>query len=286
MERMFRRRQAILLAATLALLSCVTAIKAQVISTPTPTDLCAIMAHPADWDNKLISVSASYYEAAWPGGPVLADDHCDAGVVNVAFARHTDIDKRLTTSIPETSLGTFDHSVNAAWIGRFHAKYGKFHETFFEVERIANFKVAAIDFSESDASPISASIEEVVTHPRVFNHKTIAFRSRFESDGMHASLLFECGAGNIGRAIRIMSTEGAKGLNVLDDALYRGGPGTSDKTIQADWIGRVSWSPRAKPLESGYQIQIISVQNLVVKMHATEPILTGEAEAHSRPSEP
>ena len=57
-------------------------------------------------------------------------------------------------------------------------------------------------------------------------------------------MVFECGSGNIGRGIPIRSTTGANGEEALEHALRQGGPGTLDKTIGADWIGRLSWFPK------------------------------------------
>lgn len=126
---------------------------------PIPTSVCEVLSHSAEWDNKLISVSASYFDGGWPGGPVIADDRCEAGVVDVAFAG-TNAEKRLNSAIPDDTLGTFDHSVQATWIGNFRANHGKFHETFLDVQRITNLTVTPVDFLKSDASPISATIED------------------------------------------------------------------------------------------------------------------------------
>jgi hypothetical protein len=276
-----RRLQTVFFAIALQLLS--SSIKATGTQ-PIPTNLCEVMSHSAKWDNKLISVPASYFDGGWPGGPVIVDDRCEAGVVDVAFAEHTDAERQLDSSIPNDSLGTFDHSVQATWIGQFYANHGKFHETFLDVQRIANLSVTPVDFSKSDASPISTSIEEVVTHPRVYNHKTIAFHSRFESDGMHGSMVFECGTGNIGRGIPIESTAGASGEEALNQALRQGGPGTLDKTIKADWIGRVSWFPRQAPLRPVYKIQITAIRNFTVSIHANN-ILSCGSKSESRPSQ-
>lgn len=248
------------------------------------TNLCEVMSHPSEWNNKLISVSAWYFDGGWPGGPVIADDRCEAGVLDVAFAEHADAEKRLNSAIPDDSLGTFDHSVQATWIGRFRASHGKFHETFLDIQRITNLTVTPVDFSKSDASPISTTIEDVVTHPRVYNHKTIAFHSRFESDGMHGSMVFECGVGNIGRGIPIRSIDGASGEEALEHALRNGGPGTLDKTIEADWVGRVSSFPRAAPFRPVYKMQITAIRNLTVSMHASEISSCG-SESESRPSQ-
>lgn len=235
---------------------------------PIPTTLCEVLSHSASWDNRFISVPASYFDGGWPGGPVIADGHCEDGALGVAFANHTDAEKYLDSSIPSDSLGTFDHSVQATWTGRFHANYGKFHETFLDVQGITNLSVEPIDFSKSDASPIRTSIEEVVTHPLLYNHQTIAFHSRFESDGTHGSMVFECGSGNTGSGIPIRSTTGANGEEALENALRQGGPGTLDKTIEADWVGRVSWFPSAPPFHSVYRIQITAIRNLTVSRHA------------------
>lgn len=199
---------------------------------------------------------------------MIADDRCEAGVVDVTFANHGGAERYLESSIPTDSLGTFDLCVQAIWTGRFHADYGKFNETFLDVQGIANLSVTPVDFLKSDASPIPTSIEEIVTHPRVFNHQTITFHSQFESDGMHGSMVFECGSGNIGHGIRIKSTAGANGEEALEHALSQGGPGTLDKTIEADWTGRVSWFPNPPPFHSVYWIQITSIRNLTVSMHA------------------
>lgn len=275
---MFRRLKTVFFAiASIALSASVTTTGAQ----PIPAKLCDVMSHSSEWNNKLISVSAAYFDGGWPAGPVIADDRCKAGVVDVAFA-HAEAEKRLNSAIPDDSLGTFDHSVQAIWIGKFRANHGKFHETFLDIQDITNLTVTPVDFSKSDASPISTTIEEVVTHPRVYNHKAIAFHSRFESDGMHGSMVFECSTGNIGRGIPIRSTAGATGEEALDDALRQGGPGTVDKTIEADWIGRVSWFPRAAPFRPVYKIQITAIRNLTISMHANQTSSCG-SESEPRP---
>jgi len=127
--------------------------------------------------------------------------------------------------------------------------------------------VKPVDFSKSDSSPIATSIEEVVTHPQVFEHKTIAFHSRIESDGMHGSWVSECGHENTEVGISIVSFAGASGEQSLEHAFNQGGPGTLDKTIWADWTGRLSWFPSAPPFHPVYEIQIISIKNLTVSMH-------------------
>jgi len=160
-----------------------------------PTTLCEVLSHPAKWDNKVVSISASYLDGVVWQGPVLADDRCENGVMDVAFTRHTTAEKDLDSSIPRDSLGTFDHSVQAIWTVRFHSNHGKFHETFLDVQTITNLSVSPMDLFSSDASPISTSVDEIVSHPRVFNHKKVAFHSEFMSDGMHGSMVFECGLG-------------------------------------------------------------------------------------------
>lgn len=258
---------------------------AQVIpERPIPTTLCDVLSHSAGWENKLISVSAAYFDGGWPGGPVIADDRCETGVVDVTFAKHSDVERYLNSSIPSGSLGTFDHSVQAIWTGQFHTNYGKFHETFLDVQRMTNLSVKPVDFSMSGGAPISTSIEEVVTHPRIFNHKTIAFHSRFESDGMHGSMVFECGSGDVGRGIPIRSTAGARGEEALEHALHQGGPGTLDKTIEADWTGRVSWFPTPPPYHPVYKIQITAIRNLTVTIHANAVPQCG-AQRNARPSQ-
>jgi hypothetical protein len=277
---MFVLKQPVCIAIALISLWCSTRTSQASPKHPIPTTLCEVLSHSAGWDNKLISVSASYFDGGWPGGPVIADDRCEAGVVDVTFANHGGAERYLESSIPSDSLGTFDHSVQATWTGRFHADYGKFHETFLDVQGIANLSVTPVDFSKSDASPIPTSIEEIVTHPRVFNHQTIAFHSQFESDGMHGSMVFECGSGNIGRGIPIRSTTGANGEEALEHALRQGGPGTLDKTIGADWIGRLSWFP--SPVHPVYRIQITAIRNLTVSMHANYvPVCGPESESRT-----
>lgn len=265
---MFVLKQPVCIAIALISLGCSVRASQASPKHPIPTTLCDVLSHSTGWDNKLISVPASYFDGGWPGGAVLADDRCEAGVVDVTFANRGGAERYLDSSIPSDSLGTFDHSVQATWTGRFHADYGKFHETFLDVQGIANLSVTPVDFSKTDASPIPTSIEGIVTHPRVFNHQTVAFHSQFESDGMHGSIVFECGSGNIGLGIPIRSTAGANGEEALEHALHQGGPGTLDKTIEADWIGRVSWFPNPPPFRSVYRIQITAIRNLTVSMHA------------------
>lgn len=281
---MFVLKQQVCLAISMISLCCSFGASQASPKRPISTTLCDVLSNSTGWDNKLISVPASYFDGGWPGGPVLADDRCEAGVVDVTFAKRTGAERYLDSSVPNDSLGTFDHSVQATWIGQFHANYGKFHATFLEIQRIKNLSVTLVDFSRSDASPISTSIEEVVNHPRVYNHKTIAFHSRFESDGRHGSMVFECGTGDIGRGIPIKSTAGASGEEALDDALRQGGPGTLDKTIEADWIGRLSWFPRSAPFQPVYKIQITAIRNLTASMHANEISSCG-SESESRPSQ-
>jgi hypothetical protein len=248
---------------------------------PVPTTLCEVLSHPDRWNNELVSVSASYFDAG-SHGAVLADDRCEVGVVDVTFVWNSKAKRELDSSIPGDSLGTFDHSVQGTWTGRFHTNYGKFHETFLDVQTITNLSVTPVDFSTSDSSPIVTSIEEVVTHPRMFDHKTISFHSRIESDGMHGSWVSECGHANTEVGISIMSSAGAIGEQSLEHALNQGGPGTLDKTIWADWTGRLTWLPRATPFHPVYQIQIISIKNLTVSMHE-EAVLDCESAAKSAP---
>jgi hypothetical protein len=128
---------------------------------------------------------------------VLADDRCDNGVLEVAFARSSTARKGLDAALPNDSLGTFDRAVKGTWVGRFHSDYGRFHETFLEVSTISNLSVVPFDFSTSYASPISTTVDEVVKHPKEFNHKIAYHRSEYMSDGTHGSMIFECNSSGV-----------------------------------------------------------------------------------------
>jgi hypothetical protein len=229
-----------------------------------PTSICMVLSHPTDWNNKIVSVSASYYDDGIHGA-VLADDHCANGVLQMTFLSRSTAQAGLNAAFPDDSLGTFDHATNGTWVGRFRSDYGKFHETFLEVRAITNLTVVPIDFSASDASPIHTTVDEIVNHPKQFDHKTVVLRSEYMSDGMHGSMVFDCNPNNDERGIRIRSTTGAKGQDTLDQALQQGYRGTIDKTIRAEWTGRLSWIPST--VSGIYEIQIIEVRNLTLSKH-------------------
>jgi hypothetical protein len=234
---------------------------------PIPTSICTVLLRPADWDNKIVSLSASYYDGVISSA-VLADDHCDHGVLEAELVWDSAADKELKAALSKDLFGTFGSAVTGTWVGRFHTNYGKSHGTFLEVRAITNLSVSPIDFSASEASPIPTTVEEIVNHPKEFAHKTVVFRSEYISDGMHGSMVFDCGSKGVGSGIRIQRTTGAKGEETLDQALQHGYPGTMDKTIRAEWTGRLAWFPS---LASGfYEVQITAIRDLTFSVHPYE----------------
>jgi hypothetical protein len=125
----------------------------------------------------------------------LVDRHCDDRPLEAQILWGSNARAELDAALSKDSLGTFGSAVTGTWVGRFHSDYGKFHERFLEVRAITNLSASPIDFSISDASPIPTTVGEIVNHPRALDHKTVVFRSEFLSDGMHGSIVFECGAG-------------------------------------------------------------------------------------------
>jgi hypothetical protein len=246
---------------------------------PIPTSICTVLSRPADWNNKNVSLSASYYGDGFFGG-ALVDNHCDDSVLEVAIVWNSQAQAELKAALLKARLGSFGNVVSGTWVGRFHSNYGKFHGTFLEVRAIANLSVLPIDFSISDASPISTTLGEIVNHPKAFNQKTVVFRSELMSD-LHGSIVFECVSKGVARGIKIRSTIEAKGEETLDRALQQGLPGTLDKTISAEWTGRLVWFPR--PGSSGYEIQIVAIEHLTSSLHPAEAPCESEAASASSP---
>jgi hypothetical protein len=231
---------------------------------PISTNLCEVLSSPSDWNNKIVSLAAAYFIGGFDG-PVIVDEHCENGIVEISFMKHTTSEDELETAIPRNSLGTFDHTVTGTWIGRFHSNYGKFHETFLDVQAIRHLTVSPIDFSSSDASPIRTTLKDIVAQPKVFDRKTVVVDAEFMTDAMHGSMVFECGAHGMGPGILIRRISGARGEDTLDHALQQGHLATLDKTIRAEWTGRLSSLPN--PVRGGYEIQITAIRNLAVVMH-------------------
>lgn len=80
---------------------------------------------------------------------------------------------------------------------------------------------------------------DVVGHPTLFKKRRISFVARLESDGIHAVVLLDptCKGG---MTIDLSHAPGA--WKPVEDALFTGGPGTSDKTITARWTGSLDLS--------------------------------------------
>jgi hypothetical protein len=262
----FRMRLTIIVAfACFALVLCVGTSQTSP-QEPVPTSICAILSQPTDWDNKIVSLSAAYYDDEI-NGAVLADDHCDKGAIELVFPWNSPAKEPLKAALSKDSRGNFGSSVTGTWVGRFHSDYGKFHDMFLEATAVSDLALFPIDFSTGDASPISTTIEEILKRPKESSHKTVVFRSQFESDGMHGSWVSYCESERVGHGIIIRTFEGANGEKALDKARHHGSPGTIDKTIWAEWTGRLVWFPRAKPASGFYEIQIIGIRNLTFTMH-------------------
>jgi hypothetical protein len=67
----------------------------------------------------------------------------------------------------------------------------------------------------------------------------VALIARVESDGIHDIVLDEPACTG---ALTVDVSGTGSTLDRLNDALYSGGPGTSDKVIEARWTGRLDLS--------------------------------------------
>lgn len=75
---------------------------------------------------------------------------------------------------------------------------------------------------------------DVVGHPRAFSGRQISFVASLASDGIHAVILMDP---SCKRGMNFDSSHATSAWKPVEDALFTGGPGTSDKTITARWTG-------------------------------------------------
>jgi hypothetical protein len=79
----------------------------------------------------------------------------------------------------------------------------------------------------------------VVSKPSFFDHRRISLTARVESDGIHDIVLNEPSCKG---ALTVDVSSTGRTLDRLNDALYSGGPGTSDKIVEARWTGHLNLS--------------------------------------------
>jgi FlaG/FlaF family flagellin (archaellin) len=80
---------------------------------------------------------------------------------------------------------------------------------------------------------------DVVGRPTAFTGRQISFVASLASDGIHSAVLMDpsCKHG-----MNFDSSHAASAWKPVEDALFTGGPGTSDKTITARWTGMLDLS--------------------------------------------
>jgi hypothetical protein len=89
------------------------------------------------------------------------------------------------------------------------------------------------------ADPETVAFCSVVRHPEMFRGRQISVIARVESDGIHDIILDQPSCKG---AFTVDVSHTGKTLDRLNDALYSGGPGTSDKVVEARWTGHLNLS--------------------------------------------
>jgi hypothetical protein len=100
------------------------------------------------------------------------------------------------------------------------------------------FSLLLVGAPESPPAEVVAFCS-VVANPSVYAHRGVALIARVESDGIHDIVLDEPACTG---ALTVDVSGTGSTLDRLNDALYSGGPGTSDKVIEARWTGRLDLS--------------------------------------------
>jgi hypothetical protein len=101
--------------------------------------------------------------------------------------------------------------------------------------------VLSLLFLGTPATPPAEAVAfcSVVSKPSLFDRRRISLTARVESDGIHDIVLNEPSCKG---ALTVDVSGTGKTLDRLNDALYSGGPGTSDKVVEARWTGHLNLS--------------------------------------------
>ena len=134
--------------------------------------------------------------------------------------------------------------------------------------------------------PIETTITALVESPQKFNGRRVHVFASFHSDGVHFSVLMEPNCGlfngtsktpppNQRQCSRGIAADSAKtiddaGDRALDEALAKGGRGTADKHITAEFTGRFRCVPScASPKH--FNLEIERTENVKVELKDMKP---------------
>jgi hypothetical protein len=117
---------------------------------------------------------------------------------------------------------------------------------------------------------IVVSVCQLSANPSAYNGKGVTTRAEFESDGIERSLLVDekCPSG----AILPYESDGALGVESLDEAIATGNPGTLDKKIVATFTGHFHFSHKPEMcMQMNREIcqrslEITAIRDLIVTM--------------------
>ncbi len=109
----------------------------------------------------------------------------------------------------------------------------------------------------------NTTVCSIVAQPKKYDGKLVRIKASVLSDGMDGTLLVshDCPRGGIDLVVEREFSK-VEGLSSIDEAIYRGTPGTKGKEITATFVGKFAWSPRRSPYRT------LSVRN-IVDLHIT-----------------
>ena len=97
-------------------------------------------------------------------------------------------------------------------------------------------------------SSVNTTVCSIVSRPQKFNKRLVRLRARVNSDGIERTVLVSDKCADKGIAL-IVPPEAAQstGALTLHRAIFQGRPGTTDKRIDATFLGMFLWSPADVP---------------------------------------
>ena len=110
----------------------------------------------------------------------------------------------------------------------------------------------------AETPPAFTSLCDIVARPAAYDGKVVRIRASVLSDGIERTVLtdLDCpGLGIVPESVGPMSK--VPGMSELQNAIYRGVPGTTDKHIEATFTGAFDWRP-TQPLKRVLRVTAVS----------------------------
>jgi hypothetical protein len=254
---------------------CLISIQAQAFrESPKKVTICELAKHPKHYNRKLVEVFA-YYESDRIRPKGITDPSCPDVRVSLVLDLASEGKPALAQALAKGQRGTGDKTISGTFEGRLTWRPNeqisiwiwviKMEGLTVSPKRVGISSAAGGHISTNETSlladnlPEKTTVCEIIKNKEQYDGRRVRISGYIESDAMHATLFEDSLCPQVGISIGPSITD--KGMEELQSAIWKGFPGTGDKTITATVEGIFLWEPDSHPT---MELVIEEIQNMKV----------------------